>query len=202
MSEVATALLTELDVTLSRVTPLRRLAMLRQMTDLYFAGAASYTAEQVAVFDALIKRLTQGVAPKALAELSSRLAALDGAPADTVLRLSSDDDLAVSGPVLEKSAQLKDGDLVGIAKTKSQGHLLAIAGRAHIADTVTDVLVERGNQAVKRKVTANEGANISENSFARLISDARTDKDLASIVRKREDIPAELKPFLEMALAG
>ncbi|MFN3656212.1 MAG: DUF2336 domain-containing protein [Pseudolabrys sp.] len=200
MSEVA-ALLTELDATLARVTPPRRLAMLRQMTELFLQGAGLYTAEQTAVFDALIKRLTQGVGAQALVELSNRLATMDSAPADTIVRLSSDDDPAVSGPVLEKSSVLNDGDLVGIARSKSQGHLLAIAGRRHIADVVTDVLVERGNQAVKRKVTANEGATISENGFARLISDARTDKDLAGMVKKREDIPEELKPFLEMALA-
>lgn len=199
MSELAESLLQELDATLARVTPSRRLAMLRQMTELFLTG--SYTPEQVAVFDGVIKRLTEGVASRDLIELSSRLAMMEGAPAETVMRLSSDDDPAVSAPVLEKSDVLQDADLVGIARSKSQGHLLAIAGRKRIADVVTDVLVERGSPAVKRKVTANGGAAISENSFARLISDARTDKDLAGMVKKRADIPEELKPFLEMALA-
>jgi uncharacterized protein (DUF2336 family) len=201
MSELAAALLTELDATLARVTPSRRLAMLRQMTDLYLSAAGLYTEEQTAVFDTLIKRLTQGVETRALVELSSRLAAMDSAPADTVVRLSSDDNPAVAAPVLEKSTVLTDGDLVGVAKTKSQGHLLAIAGRKHIADVVTDVLVERGNPAVKRKVTANGGAALSENSFARLISDARGDKDLAGMVKQRTDVPDELKPFLDVTLA-
>lgn len=201
MSNQAESLLAELDTVLASVPAARHLAMLRQMTDLFFAGAAFYSEEQIAVFDSVIKRLAQDVSSQALIELGSRLAVMDSAPADTIVRLSSDDNPAVSGPVLEKSTVLKDGDLVGIAKTKSQGHLLAIAGRRRINDAVTDVLVERGNPAVKRKVTANEGALISENSFARLISDARTDKDLATIVRRREDIPPELQPFLDMALA-
>jgi uncharacterized protein (DUF2336 family) len=194
-------LLSDLDTALTQISSSRLRIMLRQVTDLFLSGAPSYSEEQISVFDAVIKRLTKDVEPQALIELSSRLASMEGAPADTINRLSSDDDIAVSGPVLEKSNVLQDDALVGIAKTKGQGHLLAIAGRTRINGVVTDVLVERGNPAVKRKVTANEGALFSENSFARLISEARNDKDLATIVRKRPDIPPELQPFLDMAVA-
>jgi uncharacterized protein (DUF2336 family) len=200
MTSHAQLLLSDLDMTLPRVSNPRRLVMLRQMTDLFLANAASYSEEQVAIFDAVIKRLTQDVGPKALIELSGRLASMDGGPADTIIRLSHDDDIAVSGPVLEKSNVLKDGELVGIARTKGQGHLLAIAGRTQITGVVTDVLVDRGSLAVKRKVTANVGALFTENSFARLISDARNDKSLAALVAKREDIPSELQPFLDMMM--
>jgi uncharacterized protein (DUF2336 family) len=200
MTSHAQLLLSDLDTTLPRVSNPRRLVMLRQMTDLFLANAASYSEEQVAIFDAVIKRLTQDVGPKALIELSGRLASMNGGPADTIIRLSHDDDIAVSGPVLEKSNVLKDGELVGIAKTKGQGHLLAIAGRTQITGVVTDVLVDRGSLAVKRKVTANVGALFTENSFARLISDARNDKSLAALVAKREDIPSELQPFLDMMM--
>lgn len=194
-------LLAELDVTLSRVSSARRLQLLQQVSDLFFAGASSYTIEQVAVFDAIIERLAKGVDGKVLAALSSRLASMEMAPAETIVRLSHEDDLSISGPLLEKSAALQDNDLVGIAKTKGQGHLLAIAGRTQINDVVTDVLVDRGNAAVKKKVIGNTGALFSENSYARLIGDARKDKGLAALVIKRTDIPPELQPFLDMIMA-
>lgn len=197
MTAQAEELLADLEMSLAQASNLKRLAMLRRMTDLYLAGVGSYSAEQVAVFDAVIKRMTQGMAPKALAELSLKLATAEGAPADTVVALSTADDLNVSGPVLEKSPTLSEGHLVGIAKSKGQGHLLAIAGRSEIADTVTDVLVERGNTQVKRRVSANEGAHLSENSFARLISEARNDRNLAGNLRQRHDVPPELQPFLD-----
>ena len=76
---------------------------------------------------------------------------MDDAPADTLAQLSSSDDIAVAGPILEKSTLLSDTHLAGIAKTKGQGHLMAIASRQHIAGLVTDVLVERGDATVKRK---------------------------------------------------
>lgn len=194
------SLLAELDTILSKVSSSRHLVMLREMTELFLAHAASCTEEQVAVFDAVIKRLAQDIGPSGQAELSGRLAAMDGAPADTIGQLSNSDDIAVSGPVLERSTVLKDSDLVGIAKKKSQRHLLAIAGRAQINGTVTDVLVDRGDTAVKLKVVANEGAQFSEFGYACLISAASKDKKLATVAAKRGDIPAELQPFLQMAL--
>ncbi len=194
-------LLTELDASLRNASRTRHLEMLRQMTDLFIANKAKYSAEQVAIFDAVIKRLAQNIGPRAQSELAARLATLDDAPIDTIGQLSSSDDITVSGPILEKSKVLKDSDLVGLAKTKSQGHLLAIASRTQITDSVTDVLVDRGDNAVKRKVISNEGAAISEYGYARLISAASKDKRLAEIVAKREDIPAELQSFLEAALA-
>jgi uncharacterized protein (DUF2336 family) len=197
----AQSLLDDLDATLARASNARRSQMLRQMTDLLLAGAASYPQEMVSVFDTVMRRLSEKVEPKALAELSGRLASLDSAPADLVVQLSQSDDIAVSGPVLEKSNVLGDGALVGVAKTKSQGHLLAIAGRTRINDVVTDVLVDRGNPAVRCKVTANAGALFSERGFARLVTEARNDKNLAALVVKRNDLPPELQPFLKMAVA-
>ena len=200
MTQQAEALLDELDDTLSRVTGSRRLNMLRQMTDLFLAGAPTYSEELASLFDAIIKRLSEGVELKALIELSTRLAATATAAPDTLARLGSSDDLAVATPVLEKSTVLTDIHLVGIAKTKGQGHLMAIAARQRINDVVSDVLVERGNTAVLRKVTGNGGAALSEDSFARLITEAKNDKPLAQLVKTRDDIPEELKPFVSVML--
>jgi len=194
-------LLAELDTTLTKTAGARHLLMLRQLTDLFVAGAPSYSPEQVAVFDAVFNRLTQDIEPRALVELSGRLAGFDSAPIDIINRLSSLDDIAVAGPVLEKSNLLSDAALVGVAKSKGLGHLLAIAGRARINEPVTDVLVERGNAEVKNKIIVNPSALLSEGGFARLISDARADKKFAALVAQRQDIPPELKPFLDMALA-
>jgi len=201
MNPQTETLLCELDTTLSKTSGARHLLMLRQLTDLFVAGAPSYSPEQVSVFEAVFNRLTQDMEWRALVEFSARLAAFDSAPADIINRLSSADDIAVAGPVLEKSSLLSDAALVGIAKSKGLGHLLAIAGRARINEPVTDVLVERGNAEVKHKVTINAGALLSEAGFARLISDARADKKFAALVAQRQDIPSELKPFLDMALA-
>ena len=78
-----------------------------------------------------------------LAEFSERLAPVNNAPADVVRRLASDDDVAVAAPILRQSRRLSDTDLIEIAQTKTQGHLLAIAGRAQVATPVTDALMQQ-----------------------------------------------------------
>ena len=138
---------------------------------------------------------------RALFELSGRLAAADKVPVDIIGRLSSSDDIAVAGPVLEKSNVLTDESLVEIAKAKSADHLLAIAARERISESVTDVLVERGNGNVTQKVVANTGARLSERGFVKVVHEARGNQALAAALASRTDVPAELRPFLKMVLA-
>jgi uncharacterized protein (DUF2336 family) len=196
----AQSLITELDTTLNGISRSRQLVILRRVTDLFLVGATSYTDDHVAIFDDVISRLIENMEPPALMELSVRLAPISKAPMNVVARLSGFDDIAVSGPALEKSDTLTDRTLVEIAGTKSQKHLAAIAGRIRINEPVTDVLVDRGNIEVSYKVTANLGARFSEIGFVKLINRAKADKNLASVISKREDLPPELIPFLKLAL--
>jgi uncharacterized protein (DUF2336 family) len=53
--------------------------------------------------------------------------------------------------------RLTDDDLIENATTKSQDHLFAIAQRLKLSETVTDVLVERGNERVVHRVVRNKG---------------------------------------------
>lgn len=201
MMAEAQALITELDAALGAIPDSRHLVILRRVTDLFLAGAGTYSDEQIAIFDDVISRLIANMDQAALVELSAQLAGVDQAPTNVVARLSGSDDIAVSGPALEKSDSLSDRTLLEIAGKKSQKHLAAIAGRLRISELVTDVLVDRGNSDVSRKVTANRGARISEIGFVKLINRAKSDKDLATAILHRDDLPAELLPFLKLALA-
>jgi hypothetical protein len=52
-------LLSDVDVALTNVSSARRWSMLRQVTDLLLAGGMHYSPEQLSVFDAVMRRLTQ-----------------------------------------------------------------------------------------------------------------------------------------------
>lgn len=182
----------ELDQALEHRTGSQRFTMLRRVTDLFLAGASSYTEGHVAVFDDVMTRLIEQIEREALIELSQRLAPVNNAPAKVIGRLSRDDDISVSGPVLEQSPVLTDKDLVEIARTKSQDHLSAIASRKTISEMVTDILVDLGNSEVAHKVTTNEGARISRKGFDRVVDRAQKDESLADAVANRKDLPAEL----------
>ena len=194
-------LIAELDSTLQRVSSSQQLVMLRRVTDLFVNGAGAFADEHVAVFDDVIGRLMDKVDRQALAELSNRLASIGNAPANVVERLARHDDIAIAGPLLQKSDVVKDQTLTEVAGSKGERHLAAIAGRAQLSEAVTDVLVGRCTVDTVRKVTENNGASLSEVGFVKLINRAKTDKALATAIESRTDLPPELQPFLKLTLA-
>jgi uncharacterized protein (DUF2336 family) len=185
-------LFAELEATLTHGGGSQRFSMLRRMTDLFLAGSQAYSDEQIVIFDGLIGRLIEKIERQALVELSGRLAPVERGPADVIGRLSRDDDIAISGPILEQSSMLTDNDLVDIARTKSQAHLSAIAGRRRINEPVTDVLIDRGDSEVAQKVTRNSGARFSRFGFNRAVKRAEKDESLALAVASRSDLPPEM----------
>ena len=160
------SLLDELERAIQTGSADRRLETLRRITDLFLGGNNKFNEDQIAVFDQVLGHLIRKIETRALAELSVRLAPIDNAPLETIRNLARNDDIEVAGPVLAESARLTTNDLVEIAKTKGQAHLLAISGRPTLTHPVTDVLVERGNTEVFHRLLSNETSSISAASFA------------------------------------
>ncbi len=188
----APSLIPELEDIVQNGSPRRREQALRRITALFLNGASQFNDEHVQLFDDVFNRLIDEIEAKARAELSHHLAPLRNAPGELISRLARDDDITVAGPVLRQSRRLGEIDLVEIAETKSQAHLLAISGRAGIEETVTNVLVRRGNRDVARRVAENRGALLSEASFSTLVAKSGDDEVLAEKVGQRPDIPPPL----------
>ena len=80
--------------------------------------------------------------------------------------------------------------------------LMAIAARPKIGETVTDVLLKRGDRAIKLRLIKNPKAKLSEAGFARLVIGLNGDKELAAAISARPDVPPELRPWLVQTLEG
>jgi uncharacterized protein (DUF2336 family) len=188
----ARSLIPELEDIVQNGSPRRKAQALRRITTLFLDGASLFNEDHVRLFDDVFNRLIDEIETKARAELSRHLAPLGNAPGDVICRLARDDDILVAGPVLRQSRRLAETDLVEIAETKSQAHLLAISGRAGIAEPVTDVLVRRGDREVARSVVENRGALFSDDGFTVLVAKSEGDEMLAEKVGQRPDIPPPL----------
>jgi len=186
------SLLGELEAAIQSGSSEKRAEMLRRITDLFVDNAPRVNDEQVGVFDDVFEHLIKEIELEAVLRLSDRIAAVDNAPERLIRRLAHDDAIEISGPVLARSDRLGDDELVAIARTKSQAHLAAIAGRADLGVQVTDVLVERGDVTVARKVASNSGARFSELSLRSLVDRATDDGDLAHAVARRRELPPAL----------
>jgi uncharacterized protein (DUF2336 family) len=188
----AASLIPELEDIVQNGTPRRREHALRRITTLFLESASLFNEDHVRLFDDVFNRLIDEIESKTRAELAHRLAPIGNAPGELICRLARDDDITVAGPVLRQSRRLGEIDLVEIAETKSQAHLLAISSRTGVAEPVTNVLVRRGDQEVARSVVENRSALLSDASFTTLVARSAGDDLLAERVGQRPDIPPPL----------
>lgn len=186
------SLIPEIEYVIEHGSPERRATTLRRIANLFVDGSPNFNEDHVALFDDVLCRLVVEIETKARAEMSNSLAPIANAPSELMRRLARDDDIAVAGPVISQSVRLEETDLIDLAKSKGQAHLVAIAGRGGIGEAVTDVLVRRGDTEVMRNVADNQSARLSEGGFSALVRRAEGDGDLAERVGTRRDIPAHL----------
>jgi len=178
----------------------KRVNTLRQVTNLFLHDGERLSEDQVKVFDDVLCLLTARVENRAKAELSKRLAPLDYAPFEVIQQLARNDEIAVAETILARSSRLATSTLVEIAKTKGQDHLFAISGRADLPEVVTDVIVNRGERRVIRKLANNTSARFSETGYAGMVEHAEADDGLIEILGLRIDLPLKfLRDLLQKA---
>lgn len=119
---------------------------------------------------------------------ADRVAAMPTLPRNVATTLGTDSNADVARLVLKLSPVLTDTDLAAIAVSQSQQHLAAIADRARLSESVTDILVERGDQTVLHTVSANEGAAFSDRGFDRLLERGDGDAAIAGNLARRSDL--------------
>jgi len=163
--------------------------MLRRVTDLFLINAGHYTADQLELYDGILQVLIAAVEVNARAEIAQRLAPVDGVPPNTIRTLALDDAIEVAEPVLAQSNALSDDVLTHCIKIKGQEHLLAIATRTKLSETITDQLVTRGDIKVLHTLASNPGAAISDLGFGILVKKSAEDDWLSERVARRIDIP-------------
>jgi len=190
MSSVS--LIAELEDAVKNGTAERRVDTLRRVTSLFLGESDKLNEQQIGVFDDVLVHLIQRIETKALVQLSSMLAPVGNAPIEVVRRLARHDAITIAGPILTKSSRLSEHDLIEIAKSKGQGHLLAMSGRTALTEGITDVLVERGDSQVYHSLARNSGARFSESGFATLVKKSESDEKLAERLGLRLDIPLQL----------
>jgi Uncharacterised protein conserved in bacteria (DUF2336) len=194
------SIIDELEEAVTSGSSEKRVTTLRRVTDLFLHDGERLSEDQVRVFDDVLCHLVARVETRVKAELSGRLASLDYAPTGVIEHLACDDEIAVAGTVLASSTRLTTSTLVEIARTRSQDHLLAISGRKNLPEAVTDVIVDRGESRVIRKLADNTSARFSETGYSGMVAHAESDDELTEILGLRTDLPLKfLRDLLQRA---
>src|SRR5215470_1368661 len=155
-------IISEVDDAIAQGSPSRRGEILSHVTTLFLTHSERYSEDEVALFDGVIARLAADIELAARALLAERLAAIANAPTATIRMLALDDAIEVAQPVLTQSPRIDARTLIDVARTKSVQHLLALARRPSLDESVTDILAERGDREVGIALAENQGARLSE----------------------------------------
>ena len=194
------SIIAELEEAVKSGSSERRVETLRQVTNLFLHDGDRLSEDQIKVFDDVLCVLISRVESRARAELSQRLAPIDYAPFEVIQHLARDNEIAVAGSVLANSSRLRTSDLVEIASTRGQDHLLAISGRTNLPEAVTDVIVDRGERKVIRKLANNASARFSDTGYSTIVARAEADDELTEILGLRIDLPIKfLRDLLRRA---
>jgi uncharacterized protein (DUF2336 family) len=205
MSIAGLPIVDEVETALKAASAEKCLKTIRRVTDLFLSSASAYNLEQIELFDKVLERLIKTIEIRALADISSRialaelseqLAPVSRAPPSVVRHLARNDEITIAGPVLRESSRLSDEDLIGVAQTKGEQHLLAIAGRWWLKEVVTDALLARRYPSVSRRIVSNPGARVSAKGFATAVAQAEADPELAVETGIRVDLPPALRDKL------
>src|SRR6185437_4863726 len=165
----------EIENTIRTADAQKRHQTLRAVADLFLSSAPSLDEEKINLFDDVFEVILGDADRSDVADVSQRMAPVENAPLRLIKRLANDTEISIAGPVLGQSPRLSDQDLCEIASAKGNSHMLAIAGRKQLSAPVTDILINRGNQEVARKVTANMSAELSAGGTKQLLKRSETD---------------------------
>jgi uncharacterized protein (DUF2336 family) len=189
---VSPDLIAELDVAVKDRSPERSVQILRQVTNLFLSKVDRLGEPQIGVFDGVLVCLIERIEASTLVHLSEALSTIELAPRETIRKLAFHNDPSVAAPVLRNSNRLSEKDLIEIAKTRSQQHLLEISGRDTLNEALTDALMRLGDVNVSNALARNAGARFSECGYATLVGRAERDESLTEKLGLRLDIPANL----------
>jgi len=110
--------------------------------------------------------------------LAEELRGTDKVPAEVIERLARDQEIAVSGPVLENSPLLSDEVLLEIINSRQvQGTLSAISRRDGLDPTLADAVVDTGETDAITALLSNSSAQIREETLDALVERGQRNDD-------------------------
>lgn len=171
---------------LSEPSPENRAATAEKVGEFYADGEPSEAEKAIAqdIFRAMVRDAEVRVR-EALAQTLKESPDL---PSDVARTLAADVD-SVALPVIEYSQVLTDEDLIEIAASQKPERQMAVARRNRVSADVADVLAESDNEQVVSTLVANDGAEIREPTYDRLL-DKFADSDVVKEpMVKRSHLP-------------
>ena len=169
----------------------KRRELLYGITDIFLITQENHGDADIKMFGDVMERIAYELEVEARTQLSQKICKCKRVSRPLVVRMANDD-IQVAQPLLENSSVLQDPDLIDIIRSKTEEHRYSIAGRETISPDVSGELVEHGDDGTLTRVTGNDGAKFTNQTFEKIADRALENKDLHSVLSSRRDIPSEV----------
>jgi uncharacterized protein (DUF2336 family) len=168
-----------------------RRELLRQVTEALDApGQTARSPEEIAQFDEALAAAAADYSKQVRAEIARLVASQAGL--SKVAESFAFDDIEVAGPILRRSSALSEATLLKVVHGQSQEHLMAVSKRAHVSETLSQALVDKGDDHVVSSLLANDQAQIGLETYDRIAQRAETSAALQAPLVRRQGVPPEL----------
>ncbi len=161
----------------------------RSLLDMMAAGnSAGLPQERALAADTLLRMLPR-LPLKSTIMLSERVRLMDAPPPLLMAKLIADQNIAVSGPLLEDSNHISDEDLNVVIQGNDYAKIRIIARRRKLSRAITSELIKTGDDSVLLTLVRNLGAEITQESFLALSDHAKDYPELLAPLCTRPDLP-------------
>ena len=168
-----------------------RRALTATIGDLFNKQDGVLSERERALMTDILRKLIHDCEKAVRRDLSERLSSAPNPPHELIVALANDE-IEVAEPILRASTMLRDAELVGVIRHRTQQHQLAIAMRRSLSEYVSDALVETGNIDVVKVLLENSDAHISEATMEYLAEESRRVDTYQEPLLRREDLRPEL----------
>jgi len=177
----------DVDRLLSDPSPESRMSVLDHVSKHY--NRHSFGEREREVAEQIFRLLMKDVVLAVRETLAIKIQDNSEIPRDVILQLANDSD-TVSMPILMHSTVLSDADLIQIIESNADlTKLLAITKRSHLSSHVSEALVETNHADIIGSLVKNQGAQIKEDLFEKIIHDFRNDKHVIDALAHRDRMP-------------
>ena len=191
MSRVPTSSLIELIELAKEPSSTKRRELLRQVTGIFMSNPEDIADSEMELYDTVMSQLSTDMEQVVRAEISNTLSHARVAPLGLLRRLASDH-IDVAEPILTRSKALSETDLMHIVSTKGQDHLRAVSKREEVPESVSGVIVTRGDDTTLHTLLSNDGARLSRATNEEVVQRAQANPALHEVVINRQDMPVDL----------
>jgi len=175
---------------LTENTPDVRIEVIDKIADAHLNRR--YSLHDLAIAEQVMRILVKDTEISVRATLAARLQNNPYVPTDIILALVNDVD-QVAIPLIENSPVLSDDDLVAIIRTcKNVAKQAAVAGRKQVSRQVSSALVATRNSDIVSRLTKNNNAEISPETYSEIIRDHSGNQNIMQTVSERPNLPSTI----------